>query len=220
MNSSLGKSPAANPSIALPAWILWFIFLTVICVLVGRRPNERTVTPNYRNASIAWWNGKDIYTEQVGGYLYLPQAAILYTPFTLPPLAVGEVCWRLFGGLLLVMAVYRTGQSGRRRGLAGFLPDHHAPVDGGQRRWPSRRADEHSLGRPDDPWRDRPDRKTLEPVSRAAGGGPGVQASGHGPDPSGGRPLLPANVLALGGGRAGHAHVALPASAATDASQP
>ena len=42
-----------------------------------------------------------------GGYLYLPQAAILYTPYQLATKRVGEPLWRLTGLALLAMGLWR-----------------------------------------------------------------------------------------------------------------
>lgn len=80
---------------AVAGWVLWGIFALVVCGIVAVQPDRRTVTPEYREASNEWWNsGLEIYTGK-SGFLYLPQAAIFYTPFELLPARVGEPLWRL-----------------------------------------------------------------------------------------------------------------------------
>jgi hypothetical protein len=84
-----------NARAAKAAWVVWGIFALVVCVIVAVQPDRRTVTPEYREASDEWWDSEaEIYTGK-SGFLYLPQAAIFYTPFELLPMRVGEPLWRL-----------------------------------------------------------------------------------------------------------------------------
>jgi multisubunit Na+/H+ antiporter MnhG subunit len=77
-------------------WIVWLLIFLVICGDVARRPFKHTTTPTYRLASTQWWAGQDPYTyHNHDGFLYFPQAAILFTPFTWGPLLLGEIVWRL-----------------------------------------------------------------------------------------------------------------------------
>jgi hypothetical protein len=86
----LGDARAAKAG-----WMLWGVFALVVCVIVAVQPDRRTVTPEYRKASEKWWSSEPgIYTER-NGFLYLPQAAIFYTPFRVLPERVGEPLWRL-----------------------------------------------------------------------------------------------------------------------------
>lgn len=102
-------SPAARRSgLALWAWVLWGVLILVVSVIVFRSPDRRTVTPNYREAAVAWWHAEDLYDEtSISGFLYLPPSAILYSPFTFPPKPVGEALWRVVIGLLLAWSVWR-----------------------------------------------------------------------------------------------------------------
>ncbi|MDX2118847.1 MAG: glycosyltransferase 87 family protein [Planctomycetota bacterium] len=88
------------------AWLIWLVVAIVISIGVARNPDKRTVTPNYRTAAAAYWAGEPMYgdVEDKDGFLYFPQAAIMYTPFTLGPKAVGEVAWRL-----VAIGVFATG---------------------------------------------------------------------------------------------------------------
>jgi hypothetical protein len=86
----LGDARAAKAG-----WILWGIFALVVCIIVAVQPDRRTVTPEYRKASEKWWASEPgIYTGK-SGFLYLPQAAIFYTPIRVLPERVGEPLWRL-----------------------------------------------------------------------------------------------------------------------------
>lgn len=86
----LGDAGAAKA-----AWIFWGIFALVLCIIVAVQPDRRTVTPEYRKASEKWWASQPgIYTGK-SGFLYLPQAAIFYTPIRILPQRVGEPLWRL-----------------------------------------------------------------------------------------------------------------------------
>jgi alpha-1,2-mannosyltransferase len=101
------------------AVILWAVYLTVIAGIVAVQPDRRTVTPEYREAALEWWAGKDIYEVRMHGYLYLPQAAILYTPFAALPERVGEPLWRLVGLSLFAWSIWRLCMvfGGKRHGI-------------------------------------------------------------------------------------------------------
>jgi hypothetical protein len=87
-----GLSEARALRVAL---FVWVVYAVIIAGIVAAQPDRRTVTPEYREASEKWWASQPrIYTER-NGFLYLPQAAILYTPFALLPKPVGEPLWRL-----------------------------------------------------------------------------------------------------------------------------
>lgn len=75
------------------AWLAWGLLLLVLVALV-LAGNRRTVTGNYREAALLWFRGEDIYTGTGTGFLYLPQAAILFAPFAWLPLMLGEIAWR------------------------------------------------------------------------------------------------------------------------------
>src|SRR5574342_1221038 len=76
------------------AWIGWAaLFLMVASIIVSG--TDRTVVPSYRIAALNWLAGRGLYDGTgVGGFVYFPQAAILFVPFALLPQALGEVLWR------------------------------------------------------------------------------------------------------------------------------
>jgi len=96
-----------------PAWLLW---LVVFCALTGNlilHPGKHNNTAPSRLASIHWWAGQDMYSMPANSgaaFFYLPQAAILYTPFAFGPYLLGEVLERAFGFCLFGAAIYRLAQ--------------------------------------------------------------------------------------------------------------
>ena len=89
----LGEIPSSRAlQIAVGIWIIYGV---IIAAVVAAQPGRHTVTPEYQGASEHWWGGeKSLYTKK-NGYLYLPQFAMLYTPYNLLPERVGEPLWRL-----------------------------------------------------------------------------------------------------------------------------
>jgi alpha-1,2-mannosyltransferase len=74
--------------------LLWgAVFLTITLVHWKTFPNGRTVAGLYRDAAEAWWAHQGLY-KGPGGMNYLPHFAILFTPFQMMPLFVGELLWR------------------------------------------------------------------------------------------------------------------------------
>ena len=100
---------AVEPGKALRAALgAWLLFALIVGIVVAVQPEKHTVTPEYRQASIKWWGAREsLYDMSQGGYLYLPQAAILYTPYQLLPKRVGEPLWRLTGLTLLALGLWR-----------------------------------------------------------------------------------------------------------------
>lgn len=58
---------------------------------------HNSVTTSYRFASEHWRKCTEIYTSGAQGFLYMPQAAMLFMPFELMPAWLGEVLWRWAG---------------------------------------------------------------------------------------------------------------------------
>lgn len=100
------------------AWVIWLIFAVVIsskvAVTIARFPDKdkNSVTGNYRDAAALYWNGEPMYgdTADKNGFLYFPQAAILYSPFTLGPKPVGEVIWRLVSIGIFATGLWRASR--------------------------------------------------------------------------------------------------------------
>jgi len=77
------------------AWIGWAaLFLATAAIVL--HDSSRSVVPSYRFGALQWISGRFLYElTGIGGFTYLPQAAILFTPFAMLPPAAGEVSWRL-----------------------------------------------------------------------------------------------------------------------------
>ena len=71
----------------------WLAPILAITVLVALDPERRTVTPLYHAAAAAWWVGKDLY-QGPSGMNYLPQFAVLFSPFHWLPVPLGDILWR------------------------------------------------------------------------------------------------------------------------------
>jgi hypothetical protein len=100
------------------AWSVWLVlFLATAAIIAGG--SGRTVVPAYREGALSWTAGEIIYKHLgVGGFTYLPQAAILFIPFAVLPKAAGEVLWRLvnigvFAAGLFSFAGLARGRKGR-----------------------------------------------------------------------------------------------------------
>ena len=92
-------------------WAIWLLVFLIIGSDVARRPQNHTTTPTYRTATADWWAGIDPYTKNShSGFLYFPQAAVLFTPFTWPPFLIGELLWRATVFALLAYALWRLAQ--------------------------------------------------------------------------------------------------------------
>jgi hypothetical protein len=76
------------------AWIAWAALFATISLLI-LAGSDHSVVSTYRDATIQWFAGRDIYTDTGHGFLYLPVAAVLFAPFAWLPPAAGEIAWRL-----------------------------------------------------------------------------------------------------------------------------
>ncbi len=104
----------STPSLHRSPWQRWaawgFCLLIFLAIAndVRRFPAKHTTMPTYRFASTQWWKGLDPYTQdQHGGFLYFPQAAFLFTPFNVLPLALGDLFWRAATFGLFLYALVR-----------------------------------------------------------------------------------------------------------------
>lgn len=102
--------------------VLWIgLFVAAAGTLAVRGPDKRTVTSNYRAAAERWWSGEPLYGEGQHGYLYPPQGAILYSPFTLFPKLYGEILWRLAGIGLFGWGAWRLSVAAHPRGRGTYF---------------------------------------------------------------------------------------------------
>jgi hypothetical protein len=93
------------------AWsILGFVF-TGMAIYLILNPTRTGVVPNYRFAATNWWISESMYPGGTHGFLYLPQFAVLFTPFNLiQPPVLGEILWRAMGFGFFGFALLRLAQ--------------------------------------------------------------------------------------------------------------
>ena len=91
------------------AWMAWAALFATISILI-LAGSDHSVVSTYRDATIQWFAGRNIYTDTGHGFLYLPAAAILFAPFAWLPPAACEIAWRLMviGGFAI--GVWRLGK--------------------------------------------------------------------------------------------------------------
>jgi len=88
------------------ALLLWAVPMLVIAIMVFLQPLKRTVTPLYHEATTNWWASAALY-QGPSGMNYLPQFAILFTPFHALPSPWDDILWRLFAATLLASGLWR-----------------------------------------------------------------------------------------------------------------
>jgi hypothetical protein len=88
------------------AWGVWIALTLVVCyaAVAGK---ERSVTPSYRGAVENWFAGEPIYNMAGSNFIYFPQAALVFAPWGLLPIPVGEILWRATILGVLAAGVYR-----------------------------------------------------------------------------------------------------------------
>lgn len=92
----------------LPLLLLVSIPFLVIAYLSDSGKLESVAYDCYRTASLNWWAHKPIYDlSTILGFVYLPQAALVDTPFMLVPARIGIILWRSFGWALYLTAMWR-----------------------------------------------------------------------------------------------------------------
>jgi alpha-1,2-mannosyltransferase len=93
------------------AWSILGIVFAGMALYLILNPTRTGVVPNYRFASTHWWISKSMYPGGTHGFLYLPQFAVLFTPFNLiQPPVLGEILWRAMGFGLFGFALLRLAQ--------------------------------------------------------------------------------------------------------------
>jgi hypothetical protein len=104
------------------AWIGWAALWLVTAAIIASG-SGRTVVPAYREGALSWIHGEVIYKHLgVGGFTYLPQAAILFIPFSLLPVAVGEVIWRFVNIGVFALGVFQLARLARGRSGQELFP--------------------------------------------------------------------------------------------------
>src|SRR5258708_40251503 len=89
----------------IAALALWVVPMLVVGVLVAVHPWKDTVTITYHKAVANWWAQKSLYTGF--DYHYLPHFAVLFTPFHVLPVPVGDMLWRFIAAALSMSGLWR-----------------------------------------------------------------------------------------------------------------
>jgi hypothetical protein len=132
--------PAADirwTRLAIGLWCVVFLSIAGYSIAwVTRHGTENikhTVSPVYWKAAHQWWQGVDMYGSKentlqgLHGFLYFPQAAIVFTPLAYLPVLAAEILWRLISLASVAWALWRMCGifAGERRllwfGLGTFL---------------------------------------------------------------------------------------------------
>jgi alpha-1,2-mannosyltransferase len=103
IKASTGKFIARKPErLALAVWALP---VAIILVMVAINPVKRSVTSTFHRAVQHWVERSDLYSGF--DYHYPPHFAVLFAPFHLLPVPVGDILWRLLCAALLVTGLRR-----------------------------------------------------------------------------------------------------------------
>jgi hypothetical protein len=86
---------------------LWGAVTVVITATVLWNPSYHSIYYIFPEAAGHWWAGHPLYTPLIDFFQYLPQAAILQTPFWLLGTPVGDVVWRWVGIALMLAGLWR-----------------------------------------------------------------------------------------------------------------
>jgi len=93
------------------AWSILGIVFSGMALYLIFNPNRTGVVPNYRFASAHWWISESMYPGGTHGFLYLPQFAVFFTPFSfIQPPVLSEILWRAMGFALFGFALLRLAQ--------------------------------------------------------------------------------------------------------------
>ena len=96
-----------GPHALRAAWIAWGLFLVAACVVVVSEANRRPANDAYARGAVRWAAGESLYVEGGGGFIYLPQSALVYLPFALLPKWAEHSLWRVLTIGLFAVGVWR-----------------------------------------------------------------------------------------------------------------
>ena len=85
---------------------LWMLMTFVIAVIAWLQPHRLNMMV-YRTAVNAWWNGAQVYTDGIHGFLYFPTSIVLFMPFVAFGSGWDDQIWRLASLLIYMGAVWR-----------------------------------------------------------------------------------------------------------------
>ena len=105
------------------AFAAWALLVLVVGVQTWLAPRARSLVVYYGPPAQGWWHGEDLYGT---GLNYLPQFAILFSPFAHLPEPYCGTLWRLFSLAVFLAALLRafrlvTAQDQREKSLGLIL---------------------------------------------------------------------------------------------------
>lgn len=98
------------------AWLLWVLLIIIISITKSLKPiNHTQVFFIYADAASRWLTARALYDGSGTGFIYFPQSAMLFIPFTnLSPLWASLI-WRAINILVFAIGVQQ---------LTRLIPDH------------------------------------------------------------------------------------------------
>jgi hypothetical protein len=103
------------------AWRLWGLLCVILAIGILAGDN-RSVTYQYATAAHHWLGGEDLYEQGGRGFLYFPQAAILFVPFSLLPQVPAEILWRLLTVGIFSRGIFRLCRLAESHGGVRLFP--------------------------------------------------------------------------------------------------
>jgi len=104
--------------VALVSWLVVGVGVLITSYFMP----DRDVTNVYRLAAERWLAGKDIYTGGINDYLYLPHAAVFWTPLALLPELLAGLLWRALCITIFGFGVWRMARLAREGGAREYFP--------------------------------------------------------------------------------------------------
>jgi hypothetical protein len=89
------------------AWGCWLALIAVISLLVALNPQAHSVLIFFRAGTQAWWAGQDIYSYGRHSFYYLPVFVLLFSPFHLLGMPLGDLLWRWISFAALTAGFWR-----------------------------------------------------------------------------------------------------------------
>ena len=102
--------------------MLWGLCVSYVVVKKSIDPIDYENTfLTYREAAVHWLNAEPLYNTAYYGFIYLPQSALLFTPFAYIPAYLGTSLWPILNIGLFAIGVYSFAQLASRRYDSDFF---------------------------------------------------------------------------------------------------
>ncbi|MBI3864357.1 MAG: hypothetical protein HY290_20935 [Planctomycetia bacterium] len=116
-----GIATAPNECAIRLTWFTWAGFFAAVCLVFFCKETGLPVNHAYARGAQCWFERTDLYGVE-GGFIYLPQSAIVYTPFYLLNGAGEQIAWRLVTVGLFALGVFRLSQLAGAGNQVEFFP--------------------------------------------------------------------------------------------------